>query len=230
MAGAPLLAGLRMGTFAPMLKLEDAEVFAARELQLAELDGHDSPPWDVLLHRRDVLVAEFGASSPIRGIGTHGTVRGQPVVYVHERLDRRARAFVALHEYAHALVEAEQLELECPLERFCNRFAASIVCPTPAVRRAWRDANADFPAALDLRPNVTGSTFALRLGESGVAHVAVFDRARPRYVEPARPMPHGIDRLVGEARRETYAESAAARAWRLPDAIHRVVVVFDAAA
>lgn len=214
-----------------MITLEDAEVFAHRELVAARLDGHDAPPWDLLLARRGVLVAEFGDASPIRGDGTHGTLRGQPVVYVHELLGQRGRAFVALHEYAHHLVEAERLELACPLERFCNRFAASALCPRPTVMRAWRSGRGDLLAAYSCCTTVEGTTFALRLAEVGIAPVRLFELDRERYVEPPEtPSLPGLRRVVAAARREGFAEAPGARAWRLPDTPSRVAVLHDLAA
>lgn len=213
-----------------MLDLADAEHIAAEELRLAEMDGHDEPPFDLLLHRRGILLAEYGSDSPIRGIGTHGRLKGRPVVYVHECLDRRARAFVALHEMAHTIVEDRRLDLACSLERWCNRFAASILCPGPTVRRTWRDTRGDLLAALAMRPAVTGSTFALRVGEVDIAPVVVFDRSRARYAEPDIANPDAIRKLAATARKEAFAEDDVARAWRLPDATHRVAVVFKAAA
>jgi hypothetical protein len=209
-----------------MVTIEDAEVFAARELQKSSLDGHDAPPWDLLLARRDVHVAQFGDGSPIRGDGTHGRLKGRPIVYLHERLPPRGRAFVALHEYGHTIIESERLDLDCHVERWCNRFAASILCPPTSVRRAWRDAGANLPAAHALRPALGSTAFALRLGEAGLALVRLFDGDLERYVEPTEwTPPNRLSRLVRAARNDGFAQAEDVRAWRLANVPRRVAVL-----
>lgn len=213
-----------------MIELDDAEVFAARELRLARLDGHPTPDWQIVIQRRGILVATFGKDSPVRGAGTHGTVRGQPVVYVNRALTTRAMAFVGLHEYGHVIVERERLNLGCHLERFCNRFASAVLLPPASVREAWRESGGDLLRYAAARSTATTTTASLRLGEVGLARVCLFEGRRLRYALPTPP--RDLDDVAGlarAARAEGFAMGAPGRAWVLPDDRSRVAVVALAA-
>lgn len=68
-----------------------------------------------------------------------------PVIVVNESDLPQARAFTLFHEYAHLLLRTPGICLptitaaadEIEIERFCNRFAASVLIPLSVVR-SWR--------------------------------------------------------------------------------------------
>jgi len=210
--------------------LADAEALAQRELRLACLDGHDAPPWRTLLSRRGVRVARYDSRSPIyraSGVGAPGLVNGTRTAYVWDGLNERDTAYTACHEWCHLIVSGDGLELACPLEAFCNRFAAAVLTPADSARRAWKAAPRDLLAMHALRPQTSASVLTMRVGELGLAPIALYDRKAPRYfvgVQRSR----ALDRLVAEARREGYAANDCGRAWRLPDNEARVGVLVAA--
>lgn len=212
------------------IHLDDAEPIAQRELRLAHLDGHDSPPWRTLLARRGVRVARFGTSSPIyrrSGVGTHGLVKDQPTAYVWDGLNEHDTAYTACHEWGHLLV-ADGLELACPMEAFCNRFAAAVLTPADSAQRAWRKAPRDLLALHALRPQTSTSVLTMRIGELGLSAIALYDRKRIRYAIGVQQVPRGVGKLVELARREGFAENENGRAWVLPDNEARVSVLLAA--
>lgn len=212
------------------IKLDDAEAFAQRNLRIAALDGHDSPPWRIALARLGVRFATFGARSPIyarSGVGTHGTINGAPVVYVYDGMCDRDTALTAWHEHGHHMIFAEGLVLTCHAEAFCTRYAAAMLAPADSMRRAWQQTR-DLLELHALRPATSASVLLLRLGDLELAPVALYDRKGPRRAIPAQTMPRGVGCLVDLARRGGFAENENGRAWRLLDDAARVGVVLAA--
>lgn len=214
-----------------MVNLDDAEVFAQRELQRAALDGHDAPPWRILLARLSVQLATFGDGAPMRRaghVGRFGVVGGAPTVYVWSGMSERDQALTAWHEYAHHIVVAERLALGCHVERWCTRFAAAMVAPADSVQRAWRACGRNLLRLAEMRPATSSSVLLLRLGDLELAPVALYDSKGPRHVRPEQRLARGITRVVEMAKREGFAENELASAWRLPDASSRVGVLLAA--
>ena len=204
-----------------MLNLDDADIFAARDLRTARLDGHDTPPWRELLAGLGIRVALFDDSSPIRSQATFARVAAGWTVYVHESLVGCERAFAALHEAGHVLVRREQLTLDVWEERWCNRYAAACLVPADSMRRAWRAHGADLRALCDARPHAPEAVVGRRLADIGLARVWLYIGGRLHHGErtPA------IDRLAERARRSGYAENENARAWRLRDDRTSIAVI-----
>jgi hypothetical protein len=225
--------GSRFGTSLDRvtIELDDAEVFATRDLRLAALDGHDMPPWRIGLARLGVRFATFGDDSPIRragAVGRNGTLNGEPIVYVWRGMSERDQALTAWHEYAHGLIVREGLSLACHAERWCTRYAAAMVCPADSMRRAWRDADRDLLGLAALRPAASASVLTLRLGDLALARVALYGRKGPLRPLVDQREAREVGRIVDIARRSGFAEGAAARAWRLPDDVSRVGVLLAA--
>jgi hypothetical protein len=212
------------------INLDDAEAFAQRNLRIAALDGHDSPPWRTGLSRLGVRLATYDARSPIyarSGVGTFGIVNDAPTVYVFDGMCDQDMALTAWHEHSHHMIRSEGLVLACHAEAFCTRYAAAMLAPADSVRRAWKQTR-DLVELHALRPATSASVILLRIGDLELAPVALYDRKGPRRAMPDRPMPRGIGKLVDLARREGFAQNENGRAWRLPDNTSRVGVVLAA--
>jgi Zn-dependent peptidase ImmA (M78 family) len=196
-APRPNLPGYHLG--------DDAERAAANERgriapALDEQLAWDAPK-DAFLHWREVIEAEevvvhkvpFQEES-VRGFALYKN--GYGLIAVDSNDDYRPRVFTLFHEYAHLLLRASGISdqnRQVPIERWCNRFAATFLMPRDCFLREYRLL---FPeggppsewqvSRMSVRFQVSKSAVAIRFEELGLAAAGFYDRLKAEWQQRGR--------------------------------------------
>lgn len=173
----------------PTLELSDDPESAGererRRLNISVSDQFEWKPgetfgrWRSHLERQGVLV--FQQKFPIvdgRGFSTYDSPVAPVIVLNKEETTEGAKAFTIWHEYAHLLLRAPGISDlgGSAVEAFCNRFAASFLIPTEALRELlpnWPNEPMEWPdASIDTwarKLKVSRRALAIRLEQMGFA-------------------------------------------------------------
>jgi len=226
------------GDYRGVLTYDDAEAFSGGVLRCAGLDGHDRPDWEEAAEawvwqrepeRRGILVYDLPAS-PLPSGWTWVRIGAEPrkPAIMIRGLTGRERDHNGGHELGHIVLAVLDLRLAPDVheERWCNRFASSLLAPADVVRRAWRRARANGERVGQHVKALRPTALALRLGEVGVASVLVTQRERVIYTAGPGLIPaNDVRPLVRLALRAGRADGDGLRAYRLSDGVDRVAVL-----
>jgi Zn-dependent peptidase ImmA (M78 family) len=122
--------------------------------------------------------------SECRGISLLDDARTPAIILTRDEKRHGARTFTLIHEYAHLLIRQAGIskhDHRSAVERYCNRFAAAFLLPTPLLDRVlgdlyitphnWSLSQLD---ELSAKFGVTISAISLRLEDVGRAYQGFF--------------------------------------------------------
>jgi hypothetical protein len=222
---------------------DDAECFSDALLRCASIDGHNAPSWEIAAarwrwqaepERVGVLVYDLPASAQPSGwdwVRWGAMSCRMPAIMLRGLRRGRARDFAGGHELGHIVRCLLDVHLadDVHAERWCNRFAASLLAPAATVRSAWRRARASGERVGRFISALNPTALALRLGETGCASVSILQRSKLLYAVGPMLLPaNDIAPLVRLALRDGRADGGGMRAYRLSDGAERVAVMLAA--
>lgn len=176
---------------------EDAERVAIRErgriglpvdAQIGwETDKEAFLRWREVVEAQDIIVHKTTLhEASVRGFAIFA--RGYGYMALDSADDNRARAFTLFHEYAHLLLRISGISDQnrhVPIERWCNRFAATFLMPAEAFRRHYELICSEGPPAGEWQVRKMAKSFkvslsaaAIRFEELGLAPHGFYERLK----------------------------------------------------